>query len=216
MIKFPWGKATLVELTSAATIAPEVKNNKTRLLIEELAHAATVNLDIHDRLLEGATLMMDITCDATLRVLTLGTGFNADMPPIAIPASKRVLMFFEFDGTEFNPINIINVDEIFETGVDVQAKAYAAPVAATITHKHTQLTIAQMTGAATLNLTVDGVKKGSRLVVFVSADGTNRNLTLGTGLSGPVSVIAANKSFSIVFEFDGTNFVQTGLALQLN
>ncbi len=91
---------------------------------------------------------------------------------------------------------------------DSLAAAYAATIAASIDNNETVLTIAQMTGAATLNLTVNAeMPVGSNLAIKVSTDGTNRVLTHGTGLSGLAQTLTASKSYIIVYKFDGTNFV---------
>lgn len=99
---------------------------------------------------------------------------------------------------------------------DVQSKAYAATIAATITDAKTYLNLAQMTGAATLNLTVDPqLEVGAELIVSVSADGTNRTLTPGTGMTGLAQTINANKSHVARYTFNGTSFIHTGTT-QLN
>jgi hypothetical protein len=97
----------------------------------------------------------------------------------------------------------------FPMGVaDVLTAVYAAIIAAVIENGFTQLTIAQLTGACTLNLTLDSnLRVGEQLVVRVSADGTNRVLTLGTGMTGAAVTITANKSWCLTFYFDGTAFV---------
>jgi len=90
---------------------------------------------------------------------------------------------------------------------DSQSAAYSATIAASIANSRTELTIAQMTGAATLNLTIgDEVEIGDELVVRVSADATNRVLTAGTGMTAPAFTVTASKSFVLTYCFDGTNF----------
>src|SRR5260221_2266420 len=68
---------------------------------------------------------------------------------------------------------------------DVQAPAYAATLAVTITNQITFLsTAAAMTGAMTLNLTIDSqVKKGATLIVSLLSDATARTLTFGTWMA---------------------------------
>ena len=81
-----------------------------------------------------------------------------------------------------------------------QSVAFAATVAATINDHQSVLTIAQATGALTLNLTVGAsVRRGSELLIQVSADGTGRVLTYGTGFtaSQPTLTITASKTFVI-------------------
>lgn len=91
---------------------------------------------------------------------------------------------------------------------DVQAQvASASPIAATINNQETVLPIAQMTAAATLNLTLGaGLKAGANLTVKVSVDGTNRVLTLGTGLTGLAQTLTASKNYLLRFHYDGTTF----------
>jgi len=91
---------------------------------------------------------------------------------------------------------------------DSQSLAFAAAIAATINNTKTVATIAQLTGAATLNLSINTeMPVGAELIVKVSADATGRTLTLGTGLTGNAQVLAISKSYSMKFEYDGTTFV---------
>lgn len=91
---------------------------------------------------------------------------------------------------------------------DQQSKAYAATIAATILNHLTALVIAQMTGNATLNLTVDSqMKVGAEVNVEVSADGTNRTLTPGTGMTGNAITVTASKSLLICYYYNGTAFI---------
>jgi hypothetical protein len=99
---------------------------------------------------------------------------------------------------------------------DSVAEDYAATIAVSIENTKTFLTIAQLTGAATLNLTPSPEQKaGDELIVQVSADGTNRVLTWGTSMSGNAHTNTASKSFIHRFVYDGTNFVHTSVN-QLN
>jgi hypothetical protein len=94
---------------------------------------------------------------------------------------------------------------------DSQSKDYAAVVAATIENTRTHLTIAQATGAATLNLTLSPEQAvGDELFVQTSADGTNRVITWGTGMLGVAVTNTASKSFMHSFVFNGTAFVHQG------
>jgi hypothetical protein len=91
---------------------------------------------------------------------------------------------------------------------------YAAAIAATIENNETVLTIGQMTGGATLNLTIDSeMVRGANLTVKVSADGTGRVLTFGTGMTGNAYTVTANKSATLTFKYDGSTFVNTGAIL---
>lgn len=95
-------------------------------------------------------------------------------------------------------------------------EAYGATIAVDVDNSRSVLTIAQMTGAATLNLTVDAeMEVGSELFIKVSADGTNRTLTPGTGMTGTAQTITASKSFLLHYVYDGTAFLHNGTT-QLN
>lgn len=97
---------------------------------------------------------------------------------------------------------------------DSQSLAYAAAIAAPINNNETLLNIAQMTGAATLNLTVNAeMDLCANLTVKVSVDGTNRVLTPGTGMTGAAQTLTANKSYSLTYKFDGSNFVHQATQL---
>jgi hypothetical protein len=92
--------------------------------------------------------------------------------------------------------------------VDVIAVTAAGTMAATIEEQVTHLTISEMSAAGTLNLTLGSeVKPGAKLVIMATADGTNRNLTFGTGITGNVLQITANKTFIITAEKVGASFI---------
>ena len=91
---------------------------------------------------------------------------------------------------------------------DQQSKAYAAVIAATIQNHLTALVLAQMTGNATVNLTVDSqMKVGAEVNVEVSADGTNRTLTPGTGMTGNAVTITASKNMLLCYYWNGSAFI---------
>ena len=90
----------------------------------------------------------------------------------------------------------------------VQTPAYAATVAVAIDSNKSIVTIGQLTGACTLNITPHAEQKaGDELIVKTSADGTNRVITWGTSMSGNAYTNTASKSVIHNFVFDGTNFV---------
>lgn len=94
------------------------------------------------------------------------------------------------------------------------AKAYAAAVSAEVNNTQAQITIAQLTGACTLNLDVNSeMEQGARLTVRTSVDGTNRVLTHGTGMTGVATTLTANKSYALTYEFDGSTYVHVGTQL---
>lgn len=94
---------------------------------------------------------------------------------------------------------------------DVQSLAYAATIAATITNAKTILNVAQMTGAATLNLTIDpDLQAGAELLVKCQSDGTARDLTPGTGMTGTAIAGAISKTKYASYVYDGSTFVHVG------
>jgi hypothetical protein len=94
---------------------------------------------------------------------------------------------------------------------DSQSASYAATVTATIDNTMTVLTIGQMTGACTLNLTVSAETMiGSVLLVKTSADGTNRVFTPGTGMTGVAQTNVASKSWNHKYIYDGSTFQHVG------
>jgi hypothetical protein len=100
---------------------------------------------------------------------------------------------------------------------DVQAPAYAAAIAVVITNMMTILNFAQLTGIATLNLTIDSqVRKGAIILVEVPASTNAYNLTLGAGIDGPDIVGVAGKTKTQSFIYDGTRFVPSGAAIQID
>ena len=69
---------------------------------------------------------------------------------------------------------------------------------------------AKLTGAATINLTIDAqVTAGAQLHLKLEADSTARTVTLGTGFdTGLASIaVAASKVAFMTFTYDGTAFV---------
>lgn len=64
-----------------------------------------------------------------------------------------------------------------------------------------------MDAALTVNLNVTKAKTGHILYIEVTADGTNRNLTFGTGMTGTVLTVSASKTFIVMAVFNGTKYV---------
>lgn len=97
---------------------------------------------------------------------------------------------------------------------DVQEIEAAAVMAAEVLNSETILQISEMAAAGTLNLTVsDKVPEGANLTVEVSADGTGRTLTFGTGLQGVAYAITASKKAVLTFKWNGIKFVNTSVIL---
>ncbi|MFA9212484.1 MAG: hypothetical protein ACEQSR_01370 [Candidatus Methylacidiphilales bacterium] len=107
-----------------------------------------------------------------------------------------------------------NIYQFPDGDADVSNCAYAAVMSKTVENSETVLTVAQMTGAGTLNLVLGTrIRAGHNLTVKVSADGTNRVLTLGTGFTGNAYTVTANKNAVLSFKYDGSKFVNTAAIL---
>lgn len=99
---------------------------------------------------------------------------------------------------------------------DKQDLAYAAAQEVTVKNMMTILNFAILTGATTLNLTIDSqVRKGARLLLKVPATATEV-LTLGTGIDAPAIVGVAGKTKTQEFVYDGTLFVPAGAVVQID
>lgn len=96
-----------------------------------------------------------------------------------------------------------------------QTLTYEATVAIEVENAESMATLA-MTGAATINASTDAnVPDGANLTLKVSADGTNRVLTFGTGFLANAFTVTANKSFALTFKKIGGTWTGIG-TLQLN
>lgn len=93
---------------------------------------------------------------------------------------------------------------------EVLAPAYAATIAVAVKQMDTFVQPAELTGNATINLTVnDQVTPGAKLHLKLDADASNRTVTLGTGFDAGLAtiVVAATKVAFLSFVYDGTAFV---------
>lgn len=74
----------------------------------------------------------------------------------------------------------------------------------------------EATGNRTLNLTIDaGVKAGAKLFVKSKTNGTETTI-FGTGMQGATITGAAGKTKTVLFIYDGTNFVEAGTPVQID
>jgi hypothetical protein len=113
-------------------------------------------------------------------------GFRA---PAGMPAEKQEVLF---------PFS------------DKQTPDFAATLPVTVKQMNTFLQPATLTGAVTINLTLDAqLSPGAKLYLKATADGTNRVITLGTGFNAASTAITVTAStcFCRTFVFDGTSFV---------
>lgn len=100
---------------------------------------------------------------------------------------------------------------------DVQTPAFAATLAVTITNLLTIINPATLTGAVTVNLTIDqGIKAGARIIYTALSDGTARTTTFGTGFKSPTLAGVISKTKSIEFVYDGTTFNATSVGVQID
>jgi hypothetical protein len=100
---------------------------------------------------------------------------------------------------------------------DVQTPTYAATLAVTITDRMTILAPTAMSGALTVNLTInEGIKAGARLFCYFLSDGTARAVTFGTGFTGPVLAGVISKTKALEFVYDGTTYKPTALGVQID
>lgn len=96
------------------------------------------------------------------------------------------------------------------------ALAYAASMKVVVEESVSVVSIS-LTGAATL--AIDEKSKpspGDKLILKVSSDGTARDLTFSTGIKAPVLAGVINKTKVIELVYDGTSFIATGAAIQID
>jgi hypothetical protein len=93
---------------------------------------------------------------------------------------------------------------------------FSASMQATVSETRTIATI-NMTGNGTLALSEDAKPTlGDEIILKVSSDGTARDLTFGTGFTAPVLTGVINKTKVITLVYDGTAFIPSGAAIQIN
>jgi hypothetical protein len=101
-------------------------------------------------------------------------------------------------------------NEVMYPFSEVQSPAYAATLAINVNQMDTFLQPATLTGAVTINLTLNPkLSAGAMLFLKATADGTNRVITLGTGFNAASTAITVTAStcFCRSFVFDGTSFL---------
>lgn len=202
-VLFPWHEKQ--EPAYAATLAVTIKHMETVLQPAQLTGNVTINLTINSQVTRGAKLYLKVAADTSDRTVTLGTGIDADVDDIIVPAGKKLFRVFVYDGTSF-----VIAHQEPSADFEKQAPAYAATLAVTIAKHETLLVPATLTGAVTINLTIGaGVRKGAKLVLVSTADGTNRVVTLGTGFDALVAdyTNTASTTFARSFIYDGTAFL---------
>lgn len=99
---------------------------------------------------------------------------------------------------------------------DVQQPDYAATLEVTISDRFTILDPGTLTGAMTINLTIEaGVPEGAMLFCEITATATEVT-TFGTGFTAPTVTGVAGKTKCIMFIYDGTTFKPTAAAVQID
>lgn len=94
--------------------------------------------------------------------------------------------------------------------------AFAESMLANVSESRNIIEIS-MAGAGTLALSPDAKPVvGDEIILKVSSDGTARDLTFGNGFTAPVLTGVINKTKAQHFVYDGTNFIPTAAAIQIN
>ncbi len=212
-VVFPTSEKQTV--AASATIAVDVERVITVIDLGTLAAAAILNLTVGTDVPVGAILVVKAKSDATGRNITLGTKLEGDT--ITGIASKTKIASFIFDGSKFIQISSPAIVEGVSVTSEKQAITGASVMPATITLQNTILDLGTLTAAGTLNLTIDaGVQIGALLVVKAKSDTTARDVTLGTGMTGPVFAGTISKTKNVSLMYDGTTFVAMSAAVQLD
>lgn len=209
-LQAPWGRADEQSITAASTMAATISNSESLLTISALSAASTLNLTVVKGVGTGAKLYVKASADASQRTLSFGTGFSA--PNLVLPANSTYVITFVYNAsTEVFEQVARNVVSAITSNLDQQSKTFASTIAATINRPDTFITLATLSGDATVNLTVDAVVlPGARLFIKSTSDGTARTLTFGTGFTAKALAGTISKSNVSSFIYDGTNFVNTG------
>lgn len=100
-------------------------------------------------------------------------------------------------------------NEVLFPWTDKQTPGYAATLAVAVKQHETFLQPATLTGAVTINLTIDQqVKAGAKLYLKMTADATARTVTFGTGFATTTAQeVAISTTVYRSFVYDGTSFV---------
>ena len=107
-----------------------------------------------------------------------------------------------------------NIYQYPDGDAETKAIAAAAVMTHTVENSETFITISAMAANGTLNLILGSrLRSGHNLTVRVTADGTNRVLTLGTGMVGVAYTVTANKTATLSFKYIGNAFVNTAAIL---
>jgi hypothetical protein len=99
---------------------------------------------------------------------------------------------------------------------EVLRPVFAATLAVTIRSNKTILDPGTLTGAMTINLTIDSeVPIGSELIVQTTSNATEVT-TFGTGFTAPTLTGVAGKTFQTLFIYDGVTFKPVATPRQID
>jgi hypothetical protein len=215
-INWPFGAVDNQTGTSGVTSSLTIYNNCTYVTYASVDTNMTISLDINSQTKRGAKLVLETTCDATQRTITLSTGFSGSN--FTLEASGTLVTEYIYDGTYFNQTSarIITTDNpLYYNSYPFGAIDYitsttdSLTLAVTLDEQVTYLDISSGTldTNLTINATVDSkVKKGAIVYIETTADGTNRTVTFGTKLTMTALTNTASKTFITTFMYDGTNY----------
>jgi hypothetical protein len=106
---------------------------------------------------------------------------------------------------------------LYPTGdADIESvSTYSSTMTLTVDNEENIVTLPTLTGATTLSVTAGSeLKKGAKLRVRATADGTNRVITFGTGITGAAFTVTASKTVLLSFIFSGNSFLYLGVGAQ--
>jgi hypothetical protein len=99
--------------------------------------------------------------------------------------------------------------------IQYQAPVYAASIALKLSEAKNYVKVGTLTGALSLTAETTRPQIGDELTIMFTADGTQRTVTLSTGLTGSAAtiVIPISKQATFTAVFDGVSWVETGRAI---
>lgn len=196
---------------AAAVIAATVERFATVIVVGDLEENATLNLTIGDDVPVGALLLVRVGNDATHAFsLTPGTGLSGNV----IMGEKGVdkSQLYLFDGESFVATT---AKEVLD-GVKLTPEV-GATTAVAVANQKTIVDLGTLTGATTVNLTIGAnVPVGATLTLIAKSDTTARDVTPGTGFTGPVLAGVISKTKAQSYIYDGEKFIAMGAAVQLD
>lgn len=200
-----------VAYAASITIVNNPNTEESTRKIGTLTGALTVIADTTNPLI-GDRLILAYVADTSARTITYSTGFSTGTSTDTIAASTSGVSTFRYNGTTWDKItSAAPTSAGASSTVTRSSPAYAATLALTPAAGDNRYTVAQLTGAMTINITTTNMLVGDKTEFVFGADGTNRIVTFGTGMktSGTMTVVAS-KFGGISFMYDGTELVAQG------